>query len=354
MPILTKMKVAAAVMAATILAGATAVNIAVASEPKAPAYSWQEPHAKVLPNGALEWAPKPFVFEKGKSARYIDFKDGNDTNDGKTTQTAWKHHPWDANATGQAKSCKGIQTYIFKGGVVYRGALKATESGAPGNPIRLTCDPNWGKGEALFLGSTQINGGWKKANADEAPGIPQPDKVWYIDLGVNYDPDPVGAKFSSMWQVSGDTVDRLHIARNPHCDLSDPNNPVKNWPTWSGYDKKTNTLSSPFLKGLGDKHLLDGAVLWSETDFLMGAATVRSMAGWKYDPDAGAISAPELSPHWFSRIPRAKVHFMIENVAKFLDAPGEYFFAVNGPKAGRLYLWTVGGVDPNSVVYEVA
>jgi len=32
---------------------------------------------------------------------------------------------------------KGIQTYVFKGGVVYRGTFKATESGEPGNPIRL-------------------------------------------------------------------------------------------------------------------------------------------------------------------------------------------------------------------------
>ena len=124
MLILAKIKPVAAVMAAITFAMAATVSVAVSAEPKLPAYSWQEPHAKVLPNGALEWAPKPFVFEKGDSARYIDFKDGNDTNDGKTTQTAWKHHPWDANATGQAKSCKGIQTYVFKGGVVYRGALK--------------------------------------------------------------------------------------------------------------------------------------------------------------------------------------------------------------------------------------
>ena len=41
-------------------------------------------------------------------------------------------------------------------------------------------------------------------------------------------------------------------------------------------------------------------------------------------------------------------------MAKFLDAPGEYFFAENGPKAGRLYVWPAGGSDPNRVVYEVA
>src|SRR3954470_2938559 len=70
-------------------------------------YSWQEPHAKVLPNGGLEWAPKPYVFEKGDSVRYIDFEAGNDTKDGRTPQTAWQHHPWDANATGESKACTG-------------------------------------------------------------------------------------------------------------------------------------------------------------------------------------------------------------------------------------------------------
>ncbi|MBC8871375.1 MAG: hypothetical protein H8E44_18270, partial [Planctomycetes bacterium] len=44
------------------------VNSNVASE-----WSWQEPKAKVLPTGDLEWAPQPFAFEKGDSIRYIDF-----------------------------------------------------------------------------------------------------------------------------------------------------------------------------------------------------------------------------------------------------------------------------------------
>ncbi len=322
---------------------------------EAPAhYSWQEPHAKVLPNGGLEWAPKPFVFEKGDSVRYIDFEAGDDAKDGKTPATAWKHHPWDANAAGESKASKGIQTFVFKGGVVYRGALKAGESGAPGHPIRLTSDPGWGKGEAMIYGSTQIKGGWKKATAAEAPDIPNPESVWYIDLGKDYDPDPDRAKFSAMWQIDGGNVDRLHIAREPNYDLSDPNNPVKNWPTWSGYDPKSSTLTSPALKNLGDQNLLAGATLWSESDFLMGAATTRSLAQCVYNPEAGSISGKDLSAHWFSRIPRAKVHFMIENVAKFLDSPGEYFFATTGPKAGRLYLWPARGIDPNRAAYEVA
>ena len=37
-----------------------------------------------------------------------------------------------------------------------------------------------------------------------------------------------------MWQVSGNAVERLHIARTPNYDLSDPDNPVKNWYLWTG------------------------------------------------------------------------------------------------------------------------
>jgi hypothetical protein len=319
-----------------------------------PKFSWQDTHAKVLPTGGLEWRPWPFVFEKGDSARYIDFEAGDDAKDGKTPQTAWKHHPWDANAAGEAKASKGVQTFVFKGGVVYRGALKASESGAPGKPLRLTSDPAWGKGEALLYGSTQIKGGWKKATAAEAPEMPKPDSVWFLDVGKDYDPDPERARFSALWQIDGANVDRLHIAREPNYDLSDPNNPVKNWPIWSGYNPKTSTLTSPALKNLSDKNLLAGGAIWTETDFLMGAATVHSLAQSVYDPEAGSISGKDFSTHWFSKIPRAKVHFMIENVAKFLDAPGEYFFAATGPKAGRLYLWPARGIDPNRATYEVA
>ncbi|MBI5724530.1 MAG: sigma-70 family RNA polymerase sigma factor [Planctomycetes bacterium] len=375
-----KIKTAAMLTAAVMLAGGTAVGtyMAVAAGPGGPAatpaipllappkasdppragakvFSWQQQHAKVLPNGALEWTPRPFVFEKGDSVRYIDFDAGDDSKDGKTQQSPWKHHPWDAKATGEAKACKGINTYIFKGGVVYRGALKAGDSGEPGNPIRLTSDPAWGKGEGVLYGSTQIKGGWKKGSADEAPGVGQPDKVWYIDLGKDYDPDGgaaearYSAKFSAIWQVSGDKVERLHIAREPNYDLSDPNNPVKNWPTWSKYDKGKKEFTSPTLKGLGDKNFLNGAVCWTESSFLMGAASRTSIDS--YDPDAGTVKLQTRAD--FNR-QHNRVHFMIENVAKFLDAPGEFFFDLNGPKAGRLYLIPPGGAEPNNAVYEVA
>jgi len=69
-----------------------------AGQLSAASYSWQEPHSKVLPNGDLEWAPHPFVFEKSAPIRYIYFEAGNDENSGDGPSKPWKHHPWDSNA----------------------------------------------------------------------------------------------------------------------------------------------------------------------------------------------------------------------------------------------------------------
>jgi hypothetical protein len=35
--------------------------------------------------------------------RYIDYATGNDSNAGTSKASPWKHHPWDAAATGVAK-----------------------------------------------------------------------------------------------------------------------------------------------------------------------------------------------------------------------------------------------------------
>src|SRR5262249_21143368 len=121
-------------------------------------WSWQESQAKVLPTGDLEWTPKTFQFKRGKSVRYIDFEAGDDSNEGLSKEKPWKHHPWDPAATGQAKLCRGVHTYIFKQGILYRGQLEAGESGAPNDPIILTSEPDWGKGPAVICGSEIVKG----------------------------------------------------------------------------------------------------------------------------------------------------------------------------------------------------
>ena len=124
------------------------MNVHSASE-----FSWNAQNAKVDPKGDIQWAPQPFKFVKGSSARYIDFDAGSDDNDGLSRKKAWKHHPWDPEAAGKAKECGGIQTYVFKGGVYYRGRLVPKDSGTDAEKIILTCDPEWGKGPSSPDGS---------------------------------------------------------------------------------------------------------------------------------------------------------------------------------------------------------
>ncbi len=131
-------------------------------------WSWQEPQAKVLPTGDLEWSPKAFEFKAGDSVRYIDFESGNDANDGLSKETPWKHHPWDPNAGGKAATCKGAHTYVFKQGVDYRGEMNASESGTADAPIILTRDPSWGEGPAVICGSEAVTG-WKQGAGQTHP-----------------------------------------------------------------------------------------------------------------------------------------------------------------------------------------
>ena len=102
-----------------ILVIAVACPMAAAAEPTP--WPWQDPKAQVLPTGDLEWKPQPFVYVAGDSIRYIDYEGGNDANPG-TRELPWQHHPWDPAAQGQAAAAKGIDTYVFKRGVMYRGA----------------------------------------------------------------------------------------------------------------------------------------------------------------------------------------------------------------------------------------
>ena len=99
------------------------VTIQAAEEP----FPWQQDYARVTEKGDIEWTPRPFRFVSGGSVRFIDYESGSDAVDGASPQRPWKHHPWDTAATGSAAAAKGIETYVFKGGVIYRGQLSIKE-----------------------------------------------------------------------------------------------------------------------------------------------------------------------------------------------------------------------------------
>jgi hypothetical protein len=233
-------------------------------------YEWQKQQAEVVDNGDLKWAPKPFVFQKGTSTRYIDFENGNDNNDGRSPNTAWKHHPWDVYASGKSKTNSGIHTYVFKRGVIYRGTLIASESGEPDNPIRLTSDPNWGTGEATLSGAELVSG-WKKGNAHSK--IPDSDKVWSTDI----DFAPRG-----LWMVTDKAIIKISLARTPNWTVSDPEDVMSEWnvweqPNWWERDKHKAKVNGKIVhKATDTKNITKeadyytGAYVWTEWGILIG------------------------------------------------------------------------------------
>ncbi len=318
----------------------------------APRWSWQEPQAKVLPTGDLEWAPKNFEFTPGKSVRYIDFASGDDANDGFSKQTPWKHHPWDPNARGNAAACKGAQTYVFKQGVIYRGEMNANEPGSAEDPQVLTRDPSWGVGPAVICGS-EIVKDWKKVADNNS--IPEPEKVWYADL--DWSPRHV-------WVIGQDgAVTRLALARTPNWTITDPDDIQSGWWTWKNPDRPFDNYAS--ING-EQRHLAfdkedineskpqdyyEGATIWTTKGWVMGNPFPAKVLA--VDRKNGSL----VFPGQWGGAPSYKIirgcRFYLEDKPQYLDGPGEFWFDKKGAGC-RLYLRLPGDQDPNTAQVEVA
>jgi len=310
-------------------------------------YSWETQQAKVLPNGDLEWAPLAFQLVKGSSVRYIDFESGNDANDGQSTATAWKHHPWDAAATGKALAGSGIQTYIFKRGVVYRGLLTAKESGVAGNPIRLTSDPDWGTGEAGIYGSVKVSGGWTKANATVAPKIPNPDLVWYKDVSGIENPTKV------VCEVSETGIKRVYLARSPNY-VNTPAEPMQKWWSFTAKAVTNGVLNLTDTKNLvqTDVNFYKGGDVWAIEDAVV-MCTLWKKEILNYAPSTKTISVScELDDkgNKVANFGGKDCKYYVENTPSLLDAPGEYYY---DKAIGRVFIRLAGDKDPNTTTVEI-
>jgi hypothetical protein len=323
-------------------------------------YSWQKPHATVLPHGDLEWSPRPHTFESGSRTFYIDFASGDDAHPGTRAQP-WKHHPWDHRATGRSASASGPATYVFKGGVTYRGKLLGTESGTPGEPIRLTCDPAWGDGSpARVYGSKRVTGSWRRGDARSTRRIPEPETVWYVDLPEGFDPGAVETRLSNLWMIDGaGRVVRMHLARDPDHEVTDRNYPLKHWKRWEAFDgtRGEGYLIDSDRKGK-PKGFFDGAFIYSQHRGLMG--TPHRLGVQDYDPDRGGFKVRTPGGGSLRWPPGGKgqvkynreVRYFIENVPEYLDSPYEYYFDAAGAHANRLYVRLPQGVEPGDVTFE--
>ncbi len=308
-----------------------------------------------LEGGAeIRWSPLPFVFEAGQSVRYIDFAQGNDANSGQARDQAWKHHPWDANAQGKAAAEKGTHTYVFKRGVSYQGALTAGESGTAQEPIRLTSDPAWGKGQATLAGSHAIAGGWQKVSPADAKtaGFPDAsaDKLWSIKLDGDFVPN-------ALWVVGADGQrTRLPIARWPNWKPTHEYNIFKEWFRVETVEKgfPETSIYAPKVLNDPDRNAFKGATVWMDHANTSGEFSIigpfpSKAAG--YDPATGRLKIAITHPR---RHPNANAPFFLENLPRFLDEAGEWHFAAEGDNARTLYVRLPDDADPNNAAVEVA
>lgn len=320
-------------------------KLASAPEPKRTSkkYSWEEKHAKIDAKGDISWAPQPFIFEAGDSIRYIDFEKGNDSNSGTGKDAAWKHHPWDSNASGNAAACAGIHTYVFKGGIDYRGMLTVKDEGRPGNPVKLTRDPSWGNGLASLLGSERVTG-WTKGVTNAK--IPEPDKVWYAD--IDFSP-------RTLWMVAGDgKAVRIPLARTPNWK-PDPDDQMNEWWTWSNEphafknDKGPVAYDSKNIKGR-DVDYVKGAIIRSEYGWVMGAPYPTLVED--VDPSNGGVTFARWTGGGRGGIIFRGMRYYLEDKPQYLDDPDGEFWLEKKGNGGRLFVRLPGGKDPNSARLE--
>ncbi len=315
-------------------------------------YSWESDMARATETGDLLWTPNPFVFKRGNSVRYIDYENGDDNNDGRTKRNPWKHHPWDTKAQDESVQSKGADTYIFKRGSVYRGAIVVRESGTPGNPIRFTSDPSWGEGEAEFYGSEKITGGWEKGASHK--DIPNAPDVWYRDL--EFAP-------RTLWMIDAGESTRIPLARMPNWEVSDPEDVKSEWWEWDYEGSRkyfnvtiVNDKGRELALGIDTKNLTGpeelymGAVAWTEFGWVDGTPYPSYVQA--FDAEKKGIGFEGYLGNATSRIISKNHRYYLEDKPHYLDDPnGEFWFDKKG-EGGRIYLILPDGKNPNEVDLE--
>ncbi|MFP4382302.1 MAG: LamG-like jellyroll fold domain-containing protein [Candidatus Sumerlaeia bacterium] len=321
------------------------------------AFFWQEDYARLIPTGDLEWTPEPYTYKPGSTVRFIDYEAGDDNNSGDSKTAAWKHHPWDPAATGVARTgASGIDTYVFKGGVKYRGHMEtpAGISGTELQPVQLTRDPTWGEGDAMIYGSQMITEGWQKGALH--PDIPNAEMVWSIDL--DFAP-------RAIWMVDGDEVTRIDLAKTPNWKVSDPEDVMSEWWEWTQPEWwKHMSVGDPRAKvekkgwgivGIDTKNLTEDADYYEDAIVRTEWGIVMSMPMptrvEHFDPETKALSfaTPFLGPGFLITGQR----YFLEDKPHYLDQAGEYWFHKKG-KGGTLYLRLPEDQNPNTATIEAA
>lgn len=158
---------------------------------------------------------------------YVDYAAGKDTASGTSPTTPWKHAPGDPDAEDKAASATlGPGDIVrFKGGVAYRGSIRARFDGATDQPITYA-GSGYGTGAAIIEGADPVTAVTPCASAAACDGAP----AWKSLSIVTFTPPPTsfikfydaeGILKESQWPVPQDSFFSDEIAGFAESALAD-------------------------------------------------------------------------------------------------------------------------------------
>jgi hypothetical protein len=152
---------------------------------------------------------------------YVDYDNGDDGNDGRSPDTAWKHAPGDGQAQGNPANVElepGARI-VFRGSVIYRGRIDIPADGSQNHPITYQGSewPGETHLKAVIDGGDLITDWTPCESAQACGGNPNYANLYYAYLPASV--NPLGVNLHEYDAATGED-DFLWPAQDP--DPSDP------------------------------------------------------------------------------------------------------------------------------------
>lgn len=272
---------------------------------------------------------------------YIDYENGNDSNNGTSPELAFKHCPGDEKAEGSASDLEFQpgDSVLFRGGIIYRGSIRLTGNGSGSGPVTYKGD-GWGDGRAVIDGSEILDSAWTPCGSQADCGDnPDWQNIWYLNAPEGF----------SFFQAIYQDDELLFFSQHPN--QADPfyfdrieefrEIPFENT---AGIAITPASITDPEIFTQSDPDYWNGsyALIWVYPNI----TEHQPITG--FDPATHTIYFNELEqPLYTDR----SEYYSILNHISLIDMPGEYSC---DPAANRIYLWPFGSLDPAECEFTIS
>ncbi len=123
---------------------------------------------------------------------YVDYENGDDSRDGTSIDTSWKHAPGDPSAQENPLliELEPGNRILFKGNTIYRGQVSIKSSGSSKHPILYIGDswPRLDGEKAIIDGGEPVTGWTQCTSAAECNNNSNYTNIYYAYLSGDIDP----------------------------------------------------------------------------------------------------------------------------------------------------------------------